>query len=153
VGTRRLLCQRSQQRSGLFPHGTSQCGSSLAIPLRVSDEWHRCTYHEPLVDVTTCHGGPTHSALSTNTFLHRPHLETLLQVTCPTGAKFVSSPFFPHHTCGPVFNSISRISRISDLRPIPSVKVLADLNEGSRPHRPANHCPNILRREPLVRSF
>ena len=27
--------------------GTSQCGSSLAIPLRVSDEWHRCHH---------CHG-------------------------------------------------------------------------------------------------
>jgi len=28
--------------------GTSQCGSSLAIPLRVSDEWHRIAVEQPL---------------------------------------------------------------------------------------------------------
>ncbi|KIM67326.1 hypothetical protein SCLCIDRAFT_1210376, partial [Scleroderma citrinum Foug A] len=36
VAVRALLAPSANHHTG-----TSQCGSSLAIPLRVSDEWHR----------------------------------------------------------------------------------------------------------------
>ena len=103
-----------------------------------------------------CCGWSHEFACTTHPFAHRlisrRYLELLIaQVRSPSRplaslTLLIGLHLIPYHEF-----FASQVFR-SSVWPIPPVKAIADLNEGSPP-RPTNHCPIVSRKEPLVSSF